>query len=103
MCAKDHDQWLVEFVDNHQGCNASSKATYNWTGKGEFKKVSELQLYVKWIGSPERTWEYWTHNLNSNVRAHEYMRRFPHLNKLIAPHFQAEHFENLQAAQLQAP
>jgi len=88
VCAKDHDQWIVEYVDQHRGYNVASDTVYTWTGKCAFKKHSELQLYVKWIGSDERTWENWTHNLNSNVQAHEYMRRFPHLKRLIAPHFQ---------------
>ena len=98
VSAKDHDQWLVDYVDGHRGIVKISNATYDWTGKGDFKKHSELQFHVKWIGSEERTWEYWTNNLNSNVHAHEYMRRFRHLNKLIAPHFQEEHLAKMLAA-----
>ena len=98
VCAKDSDQWLVESVNAHRGYNPQNKVRYDWTGKGLSKKVSELQLQVKWIGSNQTTWENWTGNMNRNVHAHEYMRAFPHLNKLIGQHFQDAHAELAQTS-----
>jgi Integrase zinc binding domain len=96
VCAKDTDQWLVDRVIRHRGYNPQSKVIYDWTGKGTSKKVSELQLEVRWIGSTEVTWENWTGNLISNIRAYEYMRSFPHLNRLIPQHFQDAHAAHFQ-------
>ena len=91
ISAKDHDKWLVERVENHRGFDAGKNKAYAWTGKGKYAKRTELQLYVKWIGSEERTWESWTHNMNSNMLAHDYMRKIPCLVSCIAPHFQEAH------------
>ena len=98
VCAKDHDQWLVECVTSHRGYNPQTKVRYDWTGKGLSKKVSELQLEVKWIGSAETTWENWSGNMNANTHAHEYMRKFPHLNRLIGQHFQEAYEASLEKA-----
>ena len=60
---KDTDQFLVEEIRDHRG----------YTGKGHHKKVSQLELLVKWVGFETPEWQPW-HNFTSNSIAHAYLR-----------------------------
>ena len=72
VTVKNSDQFLVNAVINHTG----------YTGKGKQKKVSDLRLLVKWVGYEEPEWHPWK-NFSANVIAHNYMKGFPELKKVI--------------------
>jgi hypothetical protein len=76
VVVKDSDQFIVEAIISHRGCNA----------KGRLKKASDLELLVKWAGYEQPEWHPWN-NFTSNSIAHSYMREIPALKKIIPKRF----------------
>ena len=61
----DDNMYIVESIIKHR--------------KNGINSLANLELYVKWLGYPEPTWEPAT-NLRDNAIFHEYCRR----NRLIS-------------------
>ena len=76
VVVKDTDQFIVEAILNHSGCNP----------KGKLKKASDLQLLVKWLGYEKPEWHPW-HNFTANSIAHSYMREIPALKRILPKRF----------------
>ena len=67
----DNDLYIVEQILAHQGNPKAKKS---------------LEFKVKWLGYPTPTWEPY-HNLRTNARLHEYLRKDPKLRTLIPKGF----------------
>ena len=79
VAVKDSGQFLVERILNHRG----------FTGKGNQRRISELEFLVKWVGYAEPDWQPWA-NLHKNVLTHDYMKTIPCLAKKIPERYTIE-------------
>ena len=76
VAMKDTDQYLVEAILDHRG----------YTGQGSSKRSSDLEFLVKWVGYDKPEWQPWKEYYANSI-AHNYMRQYPALNKIIPARF----------------